>query len=312
MQSGFVFLQKGKHYSLLPFIPDCIYSFIFVQFVTCFLPYYVLVPLLEESHSHVYTNYKFRLMIYTSTGFISLHLSNKNTLFSKKWFSINGNTCALAGMCTSHSVFSQFHKQWLNLEWMWLWSAVRVWGQITQMKVHMCQASCCWPWIGLGWGCWPFKQTLSFPHIKNSKPLDPTFGSWQCNNFPPVCMYYGHMGFCEGEGKKTAKDCLNASSPLANHLNPLGFFKCFSIHKLERFPFKFYLLIIWCFLHHTISCLQDEMECLFLSSVSLLHANCWNFAKFNHAFFFMPSLSLIQILILMTVFSCQQKARFSS
>lgn len=148
-----VFSSKGKQCNPSAiYIQLCLLVYLRSQLVTCFclcgfsVDSVLALPWLQATH----TRTRVRIMIYTSTDFISLHLSNKNTLFSKKRFSINGNTCALAGTRSSHSAFSQFHKQWLNLEWMWLWSAVRVWGQITQMKVCVCQASCCWPRTGLG------------------------------------------------------------------------------------------------------------------------------------------------------------------
>lgn len=73
----------------------------------------------------------------------------------KIYSSLRNLSISMKHMCLSQGAYFSFTllavpEKWLNCEWMWLWSAVRVWGQIRQMKVCGCQASCCWPWMGLG------------------------------------------------------------------------------------------------------------------------------------------------------------------
>lgn len=73
----------------------------------------------------------------------------------KIYSSLRNPSTSMKHMCLSQGAYFSFTllavpEKWLNCEWMWLWSAVRVWGQIRQMKVCGCQASCCWPWMGLG------------------------------------------------------------------------------------------------------------------------------------------------------------------
>lgn len=102
---------------------------------------------LWQQATHMYTGRAYTrdldFHLYPCTPPIKIHLSLRNHSTSAKH------------MCLGQDAYFSFTlltvpEKWLNCEWMWLWSAVRVWGQIRQMKVCGCQASCCWPRMVLG------------------------------------------------------------------------------------------------------------------------------------------------------------------